>query len=354
MKRRLAYLAVQCLAILVTLSGYAQQFPAPRVFHLTGDIAGTHDPAIIKQGDTWYVFATGRAPHGQLPIRCSKDLEQWKLCGQVFESVPDWIRTQSPDTKDLWAPDVSYFNGKYHVYYAFSAFGKNTSGIALVTNKTLDSSSTEYHWRDEGLVLRSRAEDDFNAIDPNVVFDSSGHAWLSFGSFWTGIKMRRIDRGTGKLSGEDTELYSLAGRERPRDASPGSSNLPPNWQAIEAPFIIRHDDFYYLFVSFDLCCRGIKSTYRTMVGRSRTVTGPYQDAGGKPMMQGGATPLLVGNARWFGPGGESILQGPEGDIIVFHAYDGKSGRPALQISPLVWSNGWPHAALADDSGMESK
>ena len=127
-----------------------------------------HDPSIIKQGGTWYLFgtATEKGPHAQLPMRCSNDLEHWKRCGAVFAGIPDWIQKESPETKDLWAPDVSYFSGKYHVYYAFSAFGKNTSGIALVTNKTLDQSSPDFHWVDEGLVLTSLASDDFNAIDP--------------------------------------------------------------------------------------------------------------------------------------------------------------------------------------------
>ena len=82
-----------------------------------------------------------------------------------------------------------------------------------------------------------------------------------------------------------------------------------------------------------------------MVGRSRSVTGPYIDADGKPLLHGGGTQLLTPNRRWIGPGGESILQRPEGDIIVFHAYDADSGKPALQISTLTWQDGWPHAVL---------
>jgi arabinan endo-1,5-alpha-L-arabinosidase len=82
-----------------------------------------------------------------------------------------------------------------------------------------------------------------------------------------------------------------------------------------------------------------------MVGRSHKVTGPYVDAAGKPMLEGGGTQLLMANSRWLGPGGESILQRPEGDIIVFHAYDAVTGKPALQISTLAWQDGWPHAAL---------
>ncbi len=324
---------------------------APHFYHVDGDVEGVHDPSIIKQGDTWYLFgtATEQGPHAQLPMRCSKDLEHWKRCGAVFADIPDWIRKESPETKDLWAPDISYFNGKYHVYYAFSAFGKNTSGIALVTNKTLDQSSPDFHWLDEGLVLKSLASDDFNAIDPNIVFDSAGTPWLSFGSFWSGIKMRRLDAATGKPSQQDTKLYALASRERPENPPPAPPGLPSDWQAIEAPFVVHHGDYFYLFVSFDLCCRGVKSNYRTMVGRSHEVTGPFLDVDGKPMLHGGGTPLLTGNARWLGPGGESILQQPTGDIIVFHAYDGKTGHPFLQISTIDWSTGWPRAALEADA-----
>ena len=328
----------------------------PHAFKLQGDIEFTHDPSIIEDGDTWYLFSTANGPDrkGELPIRCSKDLENWSLCGHVFDGVPDWIKKESPQTRELWAPDISYFDGKYHLYYAFSVFGKNTSGIALLTNKTLDPKSPGFHWQDEGLVLESHAEDDFNAIDPNLSIDTQGHTWLAFGSFWSGIKMRRIDRKTGKLSTEDTKLYPLASRKRPDNPPPNPPGLPGNWQAIEAPFVVHHHGYYYLFVSFDLCCRGVKSTYKTMVGRSRNITDPYVDADGKAMLDGGGTPLLVGNNRWFGPGGESVLQSKSGDIIVFHAYDGKTGRPYLQISSIAWVKGWPHAALEADGESAAK
>jgi arabinan endo-1,5-alpha-L-arabinosidase len=320
----------------------------PVALKLTGDFAGTHDPSIAREGNRYYVFATGFAPGGgQFVIRCSESLTDWKRCGSVFDKVPDWIHQMSPKTRDLWAPDISFFNGKYHLYYAFSSFGSNVSGIALATNDTLDMTSPKYHWNDEGLVLRSTADDDFNAIDPNVVLDARGAPWLSFGSFWSGIKLRRLDAATGKLSAADQQVYSLASRLKPEHAQPPPPGLPANWQAIEAPFIVHHGGYYYLLVSFDLCCRGVHSTYRTMVGRSRHVTGPYVDADGKPMPQGGGTVLLAANKRWLGPGGESVQLRREGDIIVFHAYDAITGKPALQISTLTWKHGWPHAALGE-------
>lgn len=337
---------VSYFALLLFTTSNAQ---GQQVLRLDGEVQYVHDPSIIKENNTWYIFNTGNGPNrnGQLPVRCSKDLRSWKFCGYVFPQLPDWVKTESPKTRELWAPDISYFAGEYHLYYAFSVFGKNTSGIALATNKTLDTASPDFRWIDRGLVLRSKTEDDFNAIDPNVVFDNHGRAWLSFGSFWTGIKMRRIDPKTGLLFGRDTKLYSLAKRTRPENLPADRPNLPGNWQAIEAPFIIHHDKFYYLFVSFDICCRGAKSNYKTMVGRSKKVTGPYVDTDGKPMLEGGGTSLLLGNASWVGAGGESILQQKDGDIVVFHAYDAKTGIASLQISTIDWKNGWPHAVLED-------
>jgi arabinan endo-1,5-alpha-L-arabinosidase len=337
-------LALLLTALCLSTTTHAQ---TPRAYIPEGDVQGAHDPSMILQGSTWYVFTTGKAPGGgQFAIRCSFDLTHWKLCGHVFDAVPAWIKERSPKTQDLWAPDISFEHGRYRLYYAYSLFGKNTSGIALATNRTLDPASPDYKWVDEGLVLESLASDDFNAIDPNYIEDQSHHAWLSFGSFWSGIKMRALDPVTGKTLASDPTTYALASRKRPKQTEPDPPGLPGNWQAIEAPFLIYDSGYYYLFVSFDLCCRGTKSTYRTMVGRSKKITGPYQDRDGVAMSQGGATPLLSANGQWLGPGGESIASDGHGkDLIVYHAYDHVTGKPSLQISPIVWKDGWPIAAV---------
>ncbi len=341
--------ALLCSCSAVFFGGHAGPAEPPQVIATSGAVEGIHDPSIAKDKDTWYVFSTRTGPpsEGELPIHCSKDLHAWQSCGSVFQTIPDWIKQQSAATKELWAPDISYFNGLYHLYYAFSAFGVNTSGIALLTNKTLDPKSPDFHWNDQGLVLLSKKTDDFNAIDPNLILDADGGAWLAFGSFWGGIKMRRVDAKTGKLSTEDSTLYSLATRKRPANPEPAKPGLPPDWQAIEAPFIVQHDGFFYLFVSYDMCCRGVKSNYKIAVGRSRKVNGPYVDKAGVDMASGGGTVLLTGNQRWLGPGGESALLQSDGDILVFHAYDGKSGKPSLQLSTIGWEEGWPKLALAD-------
>lgn len=331
---------------------------AARVIPVTGAVEGTHDPSMARDGKTWYVFATGKTSEGgQFAVRCSEDLKTWRRCGQVFADIPAWVKEKSPKTTELWAPDVQRVGGEYRMYYAYSLFGKNTSGIGLAVTKTLDPASSQYGWVDKGLVLESKATDNFNAIDPAYLGDAQGHGWLAFGSFWDGIKMRRLDDWTGMLSTADTKVYSLARRASgsgPRTESTEGlgyhvNGLPPDSEAVEAPSLIRHGGYFYLFTSWDLCCRGVKSTYHTVVGRSKAVTGPYMDESGKALLDGGGTAVLTANKRWAGPGGETAVHVDGGeDLLVCHAYDPTSGKPSLQVSTIEWRDGWPVVGLATE------
>ena len=308
----------------------------PKVLTLEGDTEGVHDPVIMKCKDTYYVFCTGgggRGVPGVIPIRTSKDLVHWKLAGTALPELPDWVKKEVPGGRGAWAPDISFFNGKYHLYYAVSTFGSRNSVIGLATNKTLDPDDKDYKWEDQGMVLRSyQDKDDCNAIDPNLVIESADKAWLNWGSFWGGIKMRRIDPKTGKLSDQDTTMYSLCARDRAQ----------PVGGSVEAPFIVKHADYWYLFVSYDRCCRGVNSTYNVVVGRSKAITGPYVDKDGKSLTEGGGTKVIESTTpNWKGPGHEAVLQENGQDYLVFHAYHGTTGRSYLQISTMIWENGWP-------------
>lgn len=314
--------------------------PAPSINErMSGDFSPVHDPCIVKSDGVYHVFSTGHvgeAP-GLIPWRASKDLVNWEFCGAVFPSMPKWAEAAVPGTRGLWAPDISYFNGRYHLYYACSTFGSNRSVIGLATNATLDAMSPRFEWQDRGLVVESNRNDEFNAIDANHIEDRGGRHWLVFGSFWSGIKMIPLDPATGKPPPGESEFRSLASRPVPEGA-PG---------AVEAPFMIERDGYYYLFVSYDYCCRGAASSYYIVVGRSKQATGPFAGRDGKPMTGGYGSLLLDGNREFRGPGHSAFLRDGDRDYLVYHAYDAeKDGVAILRISPVTWTeDGWPTVTM---------
>jgi arabinan endo-1,5-alpha-L-arabinosidase len=304
-------------------SGGALVYPTPLTAHLT---IGAHDPSMIQVASKYYLFVTG----GLLNVRSSTNFTQWANSGTVFSAMPAWIATELGTTiTDLWAPDISYSNGVYRVYYAGSVFGANHSVIGLATNTTLDPTAAGYKWVDQGLVIESNktaGADDWNAIDPNLTTDDSGQEWLVFGSFWSGIKLRQIDATTGKLSTTNTTLYALADNS-----------------SIEASSIVSHNGYYYLFVSYGACCKGVNSTYSTMVGRAIAITGPYTNRAGAAMSKGNAETMLSTDGRYIGPGGGTAFRDGNQYFYVYHYYDGDTnGNPYLMMRPIQWTtDDWP-------------
>ena len=284
---------------------------------------------MIKQGDTYYVFSSGPG----IPIRSSTDLIHWSAVGRVFGAeVPAWAEAAVPGATTTWAPDVSFFDGEYHVYYAVSTYGSQQSEIGLATNSTLDPTDPAYQWVDNGPIVASSPGSRFNAIDPNIFQNGDGTVWLTFGSRWSGIEQLSIDPATGLPSSlPGTPTKAIASR--------------PGGGTIEAPFLFERGGWYYLFVSFGDAANGVKSTYKVMVGRSRSPNGPFVDRSGRPMTRGGGTLVLAGAGRWRGPGSNGVLADGGGDWMVLQAVDaGNQGAETLQVRPLIWTAaGWPVA-----------
>jgi arabinan endo-1,5-alpha-L-arabinosidase len=292
-----------------------------------GAILDIHDPVVIKHDDSYYLFSTGVG----VPVKRSTNLIDWRIArgGTVFQQMPEEAFAYVPGATNIWAPDISYYNDKYHLYYSVSTFGSNRSAIGLATNKTLQHDAEDFEWIDHGIVVKSDYSDFYNAIDANLILDTDGMPWLSFGSHWGGIKLVQLDIETGKPAEENPTLHSLATREE-------------NHRSVEAPFMIHRNDYYYLFVSYDQCCQGGASTYNVRVGRSEEITGPYLDRDDVPMMEGGGTQITFPTDRYRGPGHNAILREGEQDYIVHHAYDVvQGGVPVLRIASLVWDDeGW--------------
>jgi len=301
----------------------------------------TRDPSsVIKCKDEYWVFYTGRG----VPSYHSKDLVNWERGPAVFNSAPKWIAKIVPENRDLsyWAPDVIKLGDHYLLYYAVSSMGKMTSAIGVATNSTLDPNDPAYHWTDQGFVVRTQEGDGYNAIDPSVFHDSDGSLWLTFGSYWSGIKLIQLNPQTGKRIAPDSKMYSLAYND-----------------SIEASYLCKHADYYYLFVDWGACCQSTNSSYNIRLGRSKTVTGPYLDKDGLDMLKaGGSVFLATTNGPLFGPGHAGILNAEGRDWFTsdFEGDARMNGKATLAIMPLQWNaDGWPEATVNDvKSGPHAK
>ena len=283
-----------------------------------------HDPSTpIQQGQIWWIFSTGNG----ISTRYSTDLKKWTEGAPVFSTFPAWHREVVADQKGhLWAPDIIRRGDRYLLYYSVSGWGKNVSAIGLATNVTLNPKDPHFAWKDEGIVIRSNHDDPFNAIDPQIFADDDGSLWMVFGSFWKGIHLIELDPKTGLRSSSNPQARQIAWSE-----------------SIEAPALLKHKGYYYAFVNWGLCCRGINSTYEIRVGRSRKIGGPYLDANGQEMAKGGGTLFMKTDGDRIGPGHASFIGNGRASRIFFHYYDkSRNGFATLGNLPLEWTNdGWP-------------
>lgn len=310
------------------------------------------DPVVIeeKDGSGFYAFTTKPG----IAIWHSTDLLHWERSGQVFdEAVPAFAKERIAGARAIWAPDIVYLNGKFHLYYSVSTFGGQRSLIGLVVNKTLNPKNPDYKWEHVGIVLESappsdkfQATDtatDYNAIDSAVFIDEDGKAYLYWGSYWTGLKAVEIDAKTGlpfeyeKNRKDDLKVPANYVAIATRSAESKTT-------AIEAPFVVKHGKSYYLFVSWDSCCDFEKSTYKIALGRSEKPLGPFVDQNGKAMTDGGGTLIMQSTDRWKGTGHNGFLRTQNhGDWLILAAYDaGQPRRGRLtQVRPFYWTeDGW--------------
>jgi len=331
--KRMKLSARSLLAPLLVLTALAP------LLALETDMSARDPSTIVKSGGTYWVYGTGQG----IPQFSSTDRVHWTFRGPVFSNAPAWVATTVPANtgNNVWAPDIHFFGGLWRLYYAYSTFGSKVSGIGVATNPTLDPKA----WTDQGVVVRTGRDTSYNAIDPCIFQDAGGRAWLSFGSYFSGIKLIALDTATGKQAAGDSAVYNLADR-------PGVRGNP-----IEASCVYGHGGYYYLFVAWDACCAGPKSTYNIRMGRSQSVTGPYLDKTGKDMQAGGGTLFLGavsdnGSGRPIddevGPGHAGILEDTDGAYVSYHeewARD-RGGKTTLNINKLAWDgDGWPRLVL---------
>jgi arabinan endo-1,5-alpha-L-arabinosidase len=313
-------------------------YPAP--LSVSGSGIYVHDPNMIQdQSGAFWLYGTHNT------LASSTDMSTFTAVanGDINPDFSWWASENTTGTggrTDIWAPDVMYANGVYYQYYSIPIYtnpavaGSNSGPEAVIALAT--STSPNGPWTDAGKIISScgttaGCTTGFNAIDPAPFIDASGNWWMSFGSWNDGIHVLQLDPATGLRLGSNTTLANIAARGAGEEGS------------FIYPYVFNGAQYYYYFASINVCCNGTASTYRIVVGRSTSPTGPYLDRGGIDLSQGGGTILLSSHNNIYGPGGQSVMTVGSKTLLVYHYYDGNNnGTPTLGLNYLAFdSSGWP-------------
>ena len=302
-------------AMIWDAEGLAQQVP------ILGT-TGARDPApLVRDGNTYYYYSTGQG----ILARSSTDMSHWSNGPAIFSTPPSWTTQDVPGfSGTFWAPDVEYFNGLYHLYYAVSTFGSQVSAIGMATSPTLNPSDANYAWIDHGPVIESRSGSAYNTIDPSVVTRPDGSMWMSFGSYWTGIYQEQLNPSTGMLLNPNSAPIHLAQRA-------GSDT------SIEASYQYYRGGYYYLFTNWSS-----GTTYNVRMGRSTSVNGPFVDQAGVALLNGGGTLFLSPRGNYLGPGQVGIYSENGKDYVSYFYNAANNGVDTYALQNLYWtSDNWP-------------
>lgn len=164
----------------------------------------------------------------------------------------------------------------------------------------------------------------YNLIDPYVFWDANdqdvGQAYLTFGSYWTGIQQIEIKSPRQMMSFDGTEA----------DIHTIISNTTEAHAVVEGAITYKEGNFFYQFFSVGQCCKRAHELvppgdeYRVVVCRSEDVTGPYYDKDGKDCMTGnGGTTVLATHGDVYAPGGQGVMIDPETKRTVMYYHYGK-------------------------------
>ncbi len=314
-----------------------------------GKVESCADPSIIRGqavGDNaWYMYCTTDPLNGEdrnasggfnfrlIPILRSYDLVSWTYMGDAFSSRPGWVA----DDVGLWAPEIAYFDGQYHLYYTapWTDLPGGGSAIGVAT-----APSPMGPWVDSGgPVVEPHAAPCCPGskrwvFDPDVI-EVDGKKYIFYGSYFGGIHARELS---------DDGLHSDPVTQTPIAVD----------NRYEGGYIVSRGGYYYLFASATDCCRGPLTGYSVFAGRSQNILGPYIDQDGVSLLadRAGGTPVISMNGnRWVGPGHNSAFTDFDGqDWLVYHAIDrfdpyfegatGFTKRPVL-MDALDWVDGWP-------------
>ncbi len=322
MRKKLAFFVFQTLCVLLSHSLSAQTTTLVNPI-LTGFYP---DPSIVRAGSDYYLVNSTFSYFPGIPVFHSKDLQNWKQIGNVIDRPSQMDFMGEKLTRGLFAPAIGYYKGTFYVTSTdidhdgnFVATAKNPAGP----------------WSDPVKVPQVRG------IDPSIYFDeATDKAYILYNSdapdrksLYPGhrtIRMYEFDYKTLKVVGEEKQLVN------------GGVDLSKKPVWIEAPHIMKRNDWYYLYAAEG----GTSINHTEVVFRSKDVWGPYMPYENNPILTQKGLPddrkdpvTSAGHAQF--------IEGPDGKtyaiFLAVRPYEGdfyNTGRETF-IAPVTWKDEWP-------------
>ncbi|SFE85494.1 xylan 1,4-beta-xylosidase [Actinoplanes philippinensis] len=287
-------------------------------------LPGFHpDPSILRVGADYYIATSTFEWYPGVRVHHSTDLVDWRPLGGVLTERRLLDLTGTADSCGVWAPNLTYANGLFHLLYTDVA--TFAGGYWDPQNYLVTAPSMAGPWSDP-VVLHGRG------FDASLFHDEDGTTWmLSMRADWrpgnnrfAGISIQRYDHRLRRLVGPEQVIFDGT------DAG-----------LTEAPNIYRKDGWYYLVTAEG----GTTLTHQVTVARSRRLLGPYTVDPAGPMLTSSGRPDLALQKAGHG----SLVETPAGEWYLAHLVArpyAPSGRCVLgretALQRVEWpEDGWP-------------
>jgi xylan 1,4-beta-xylosidase len=298
------HLKLSILVLILLLSGkaYSQELVLP----------GDHpDPSVVKIGDDYWAAGTTSNWMPAFPIYHSKDLKNWTKKSVTFNVLPQWADFY------MWAPEITYEDGKVYMYYTAHKKGGNLCIGVAVADKP------DGVYTDLGPLMCEPA----GSIDAFPMRDNDGKLymiWKEDGNSVqkpTPIWAMEMKEDRSGLIGEKKELF--------RGDQPWENNL------VEGVSMVKKGEYFYAIYAAAGCC-GIKCNYGTGIARSKSLLGPWEKYKNNP--------VLASTDNWTCPGHGTPVEKDGKNYFLYHGYSGQesvyAGRQGLLIEFEYTPDGW--------------
>lgn len=207
------------------------------------------DPSIVRVGEEYYLVTSTFQYFPCITIYHSKDLIHWEIIGHGITEDKLLDLSKYYDGCGIWAPDISYYDGKFYISLCLVQLTKDRSvnvrgNYIMKSNKPQGPYSKPVQITEDG-------------NDPSHFVDDDGSHYMLYGA---GVQ-KSIGTKIVKLNDDCSKVIE----------GPFWMNWSEEKTAPEAPQLIKKDAYYYLIIA----AGGTYSGHHGAVARSKNIYGPY-------------------------------------------------------------------------------